>query len=487
MKAEMPKGWGSIVLGVRCNKLVDSQFFERWSHLLWTMATELGRPGDGFIIARDRPAHKAANDLVRKFLFKTENDSLLMMDDDADFGIEIVEEMRNFKEGWEYDALQAFYTRRGWPPEAIWFTRDALGNMSQNWIVDEWTTEVASIGTHFLLVRRHVFEKLLAEREPGIAEEDFEWFWYPRHENKSEDNAFSIEVGEKTSFRLGATTGVKVGHITRVTTGWETYHQFLEFSGQKKRLARFLENARLVGEFIDEDEEIVRAKANLGSANVREGLEAYIFAQDEPAEEIGELSAKETRRFYGEKESGYLYELIYWNSTVLYDQVCGVLGDLERKTVLVVGGGIGGEVEALRGKNAVVVFELPGALRDFLLWRYQSIDNVKIYTEPEDLREIMAPPEEMRYDSAVAIDTVEHFHPDDFESTLDRMLELVKEDGYLFFRNNFEQLETYPMHFDHAEEFENWIAKNDLELDAEFGGIGLVVYRRRSTNEDQGS
>lgn len=480
----MPKGWGSIVWAVRCEKVVDSQFFEEWSHLLWAMATEFGKPGDGFLIGRDRPAHKNANDIVRKFLFGTENDSLLLIDSDASFGPAIIEEMRNFKPGWEFDALQAFYTRRGWPPEAIWFTRNALGELAQNWVLREWTTEVAVVGTHFLLIRRHVFEKMLADRDPEIPEDKFEWFYYPRHIDMSEDTAFSIEVGEKTNFRLGATTGVKVGHISRVTTGWDTYHDFLNKSGQRERILRFVENVKLVSEYLEEDEEITRAKANRGSANVRDGLEAYLFALEDPKDKITDLSAAEARSFYGEQSAGYIYELIAWNSTVLYDLTCDVLREFTGKSALVVGGGIGGEIDALRSQNAVFVFELPGTLRDFLLWRYQSVDNVKIYTEPADLREIQAPPDELKYDLSVAIDTVEHFHPDDFESTLDRMFELTKAEGYLFFRNNFEEFGKYPMHFDHAEAFEQWIKKNALDLDARFDKTGVEIYRKKEVLSD---
>lgn len=478
--------WGSIVFGVRRSKVVEGKFFDDWSHLLWRMATDLGRPGDGFLIAGDRPAHVAANDLCRRFL-KTGNDTLLLIDDDGSFGPEIIEEMREFRPGWEFDCLQAFYTRRGWPPEAIWFTRDALGNLAQNWVLREWTTEVATVGTHFLMIRRHVLERMRAARDPEIEEDDYEWFFYPRHIRRSEDTAFSLEAGQIA--RLGATTGVKVGHISKVVTGWQTYQQFLEISGQKERLLRMEKNVQLVSAYLGEKPEMVRAKANQGSANVQEGLEAYLFGESEDGlMQLGDLSAKQARDFYGVQGSGYLYELILWNSSVLYDQVLDLLRSFERKSVLVVGGGIGGEVDALWPRNAVIVFELPGAMREFLLWRYREAepnDRVQIYTEPADLREIAPPPEEFKYDVVVAIDTVEHFHPNDFEETLDQMLELTKEGGYLFFRNNFGQLDKYPMHFDHSEAWAEWIAKHDLELDAEYAGIGVEVYRKGVTEHGE--
>ena len=476
----MPESWGSIVAGTRLEKMVDSQFVMEWSHFITTGL----RPGDGFLMARDRTAHKAANELFRRFLFTTEQDSLLLIDSDASFKPPILEDIRKLKDGWEYDIFQAFYTRRGWPPEAIWFKENALGESMQAYILGEGTEDTTMVGFHFTLIRRRVLEKIWRDQGEGkIDPDEFDWAWYPRHSSYVEDAAFCIDA-KKYGFRIGSTSHIKTGHITRITTGWETYQQFLEISGQRARIDRFNESLELVSEFIDEDKELVRAKSLRGSANVRDGLEAYLFTLENGSESIGDLNANQAREFYGRSDSGYFYDLLAWNSTPFYDLTLEPLREVSGQSILVVGGGIGGEVEILKGRNGVVVFELPGTLRDFLEFRYKDDDSVQIYTEPEDLREIAAPPEEYKYDLIIAIDTIEHIHPDSLDGTLDKMLDLLKAKGSFYFRNNFEQADLYPMHYDNRDKYYAWIHKNDLELLARFDKTEAELFTRKGEESD---
>jgi hypothetical protein len=475
------RSWGKIVVATRLEKQVDSQFVSAWSHLI----SKGLRPGDGFLISRDRVAHRSANAIFREFLEGTEGDSLLMVDSDAHFGPAILEELRTLKDGWEYDVFQAYYNRRGWPPEAIWFTENELGDYVQSFILGEGTQEVIMVGFHFTLIRREVLERIFEEEKDQVPDRPdlFEWAYYPRHADFVEDAAF-CELVRKYGYRIGSTSKVKTGHITRIVSGWDTYQDYLEISGQLERIERFNTNLDLVSEFLGEDKELVRAKSLRGSENVREGVEAFLFSEEK--EKLEDLSADDTRRFYGEESAGYFYELIAWNSTALYDLSLDPLREIEGESILVVGGGLGGEAEAAREKNAVIIFELPGRLREFLDWRYKAIDEVQIYSQPEDLREIVAPPEKLRYGVVVAIDTVEHFHPEDFEGTLDKMLELTKPGGLLYFRNNFDEVDKYPIHFDHSDRFAEWIKKHDLELFAGYEKSGVEIYKKKEDDDGSG-
>lgn len=218
----MRNGWGSIALGTRLEKMVESRFLLVWSELI----SKGLRPGDGYLIAADLPAHKASNELVRRFL-KTSCDTLLMLDSDADVGPEFVSEFRDFADGFDYDVLQAFYVRRGWPPSPIWMAHGPDANtLTVPVITGECTEEVAAIGTHAVLIRRAVLEGMAKGCDPRT----FEWFFYPRNSSTSEDVAFSLEA-RKAGYRLGATTGLKAGHISRVTTGWQTYQEYLAMNG----------------------------------------------------------------------------------------------------------------------------------------------------------------------------------------------------------------------------------------------------------------
>lgn len=218
------ENWGKILVGTRLEKQVDSAFVPVWCALI----TQGLRAGDAWAIVRDRIAHRASNDLVRKLL-KSECDTLFMVDSDADFAPSLLSDFRDYEEGWQYDGLQAFYTRRGWPPEAIWITPSGDGRFINNVVVHpDAHMPVAVVGTHCALFRREIFEAMLA-RHPEIPAERFDWFYYPRHGVETEDSMLSREALE-LGFKLGATTHVKAGHISRVIVAWETYQEWLSIN-----------------------------------------------------------------------------------------------------------------------------------------------------------------------------------------------------------------------------------------------------------------
>ena len=77
----MKRDWGRVVVGTRLEKMVENQFVFAWSHLI----TKGLRAGDAFLMAKDRPAHQAANELVRSLL-KSDYDSICFIDSDWDGG-----------------------------------------------------------------------------------------------------------------------------------------------------------------------------------------------------------------------------------------------------------------------------------------------------------------------------------------------------------------------------------------------------------------
>ncbi len=99
--------------------------------------------------------------------------------------------------------------------------------------------ETVMAGLHNTLIRREVFEKMLAS-EPKVLLGEFDFFYYPRHIRESEDGAFCKEA-RRLGFRIGSTTKVKCGHITRVTTGWDSYQDYLKYAGVYDRWQRYFE------------------------------------------------------------------------------------------------------------------------------------------------------------------------------------------------------------------------------------------------------
>lgn len=439
------RDWGRILVSTRLEKQITPRFFQSWSMLIKAGL----RQGDGFYSVAGKVAHKAQNDVVRHFL-KTECDTLLTLDSDADVAQDFLEQFRTYEPGFAYDILQAFYPRRGWPPRAIWMKRNALGQMMECFVTDpDLIQDVDMIGTHACLFRREVFEKMLGDNDP----ETFDWFFYPRHDAASEDGAFSFEA-QAAGFRLGATSAVRAGHVTEVTTSWESYQDYLRLTGRLPLLDRYQQLARMVADFSGESVEMVIAKAARGGENVRDAWNKAT-PQDAPGEHA----------FYGAPDNGYLYDLLSWNCQPLYERIIAPLRGISGQRVLVIGCGLGTEADAMADLNSVDVFELPGALKDFAMRRLgRRVD----WLHGATLADVVDEDTYGEYDLIVAIDTLEHVHPSEIKSVLSSMMLMLGAKGSLYCHNNFEQQELYPMHYDHSEVFAAWCAECGLKQENEY-------------------
>lgn len=428
----MPKDWGRIMLGVRLEKMVEAPFMRAWSNLLSSGL----RSGDRWEMTEGLPAHSASNALVRQLL-NSDCDSLLMVDSDGDFEKDFIHRMRDHEPGFAFDVLQAFYIRRGWPPQAIWFKRDEAGTLHNCLIFGDITEEVAMVGTHCVLMRREVFEKMLGDND----KETYHWFYYPRHQQMTEDAAFSFDaIG--AGFKLGATSHVRVNHLSHLSVGWDTYQEYLQTSGQAEQLERFDNLTKLVCDFTGETPEVVMQKTIHGNKNVKKMWE-----------EMKPTTAEEVVAFYNRPE--YLYDLLHWNCTLDYLKITSPLEAYKNKTVLVIGAGLGSEAALLAGNNKVDVFELPGVLRDFCKTRLNGSVN---YLPHSSLTEL-----DGKYDLIVAVDVFEHLHPDDFDGIMSAINRALLPGAELYAHNNFCQQDLYPQHFNHKERFDAWAEQNSIK------------------------
>ena len=423
----MARGWGKILVGTRLEKQVSSRFFQVWTQLI----TRGIAPGDGVLSVRGKVAHKAANELVRMFL-RTGCDSLLFVDSDAVVEPDIVDQFRRYEPGFEYDALQAFYCRRGWPPSAIWMRENALGQMTDIFVTrDDWIEDVDVVGLHCTIVRREVFESMLGDGDAAA----FEWFYYPRHREDSEDGAFSGEA-RGLAFRLGATTAIKAGHISELTTTWDTYRDWLQMTGRDRLVERYRALAGLVAEFVGEDADLVVAKSLNGRELVRQAWERY-----------APRTPDEVREFYGAADNGYLYDLLQWNCQPMYERLIGPLYEVTWSRALVVGAGLGTEVEALleNKNNRVDVYELPGVLRRFVDWRFgRRVDLLADW------------PSMGQYDVVVAIDVLEHVHPNEIERLLRGIDGVLSPGGALVLHTTWGGADM-PQHYDNRDVVSRWL------------------------------
>lgn len=429
-----PRDWGKIMIGVRLEKMIEVEFFSVWTALL----TNGIRTGDKYGFARGMVAHRAANSLVRKFL-QTDCDSIFFIDSDCDVDQDFLEKFRSVEDGWNYDVLQAFYLRRSWPPDAIWLKYDEQKILRKCLVLQEgYTDDVDVVGLHACLARREVFEAMLGDNDP----ETFNWFYYPREGFNTEDAMFSFDA-KKAGFRLGATSAVKASHLVHLPIGWETYQEYLGTSGQREALYRFNEITHFMTQFTGESVDEIRNKAGRGSQYVKEAWEKY---QPQTAEEI--------RQFYGRKDNGYLYDLLSWNTSQLYVQMTRPLENCVDEKVLVIGAGLGSEATLLCARNTVDIFEFSGVLRYFCKLR---LGERVAFLDVGNVTEIDA---DGKYSMIVAIDTIEHVHPDEINGFLEAIDRLLKDGGVLYCHNNFKQQEIYPMHFDHKAVFDEFIAQH---------------------------
>ena len=223
---ENPKGWGKILVACRLEKYVLAQFYRS----MIRMVAEGLQPGDRNTEIEGKLPAYAANYLARIFVDQSDCDSILFVDSDADFSSDTLTQLRNLKDGWDYDIFQPFVTGRRWPPGTVWLVDDPKTKFRMKEIRDpNLTEEVAGVGLHFTLMRREIFEDKRLARP---------WFAFPEdaEESGSEDLTFCLKA-RALGYSVGATSKIHVGHWGDVSYGWNTYQLYLEDRDAQQRAA----------------------------------------------------------------------------------------------------------------------------------------------------------------------------------------------------------------------------------------------------------
>lgn len=188
-----------------------------------------------------------------------------------------------------------------------------------------------------------------------------------------------------------------------------------------KELARFL------GE--DEDE-------------VRERVKNYHPRQlAKEWSKVPHRTGEEVEEFYKNAES-YLYELIPWNHTDVFWNRIAPLMHYHNKRILEVGAGNGSLCISLAlNGNQVTYCDINERVFNFAKQRFTDrLLPIKMVKNLKGLRD---------YDIVVAIDTLEHIHPDALPKLLKDMAKCLKDGGFIYHRSNFWQQDLFPMHYDH--------------------------------------
>jgi len=154
---------------------------------------------------------------------------------------------------------------------------------------------------------------------------------------------------------------------------------------------------------------------------------------------------EEVNEFYAKSADKYLYELISWNYSKTYWQRIEPLLHYHNKKILEIGAGNGSLciTLALNG-NDVTYCEINDSLFAFTEQRFSDrLLPIKMVKSLEEL-------EDKDYDIVVAIDLLEHIHPDALSSLLKSIAGCLKDRGFLYHRSNFGQQDLFPMHYNHT-------------------------------------
>jgi len=153
---------------------------------------------------------------------------------------------------------------------------------------------------------------------------------------------------------------------------------------------------------------------------------------------------KEVDNFYRQTDK-YLIELIPWNYSEVFFERVKPLNYYHGKRILEVGAGIGSLCisMALNG-NEVTYCDINESNYAFAKQRFA--DRLLPIAMTKSLKG------QRDFDMVVAIDTLEHIHPDALPKFIKDISHCLKDGGFLYHRSNFSQQgDTYPMHYDHSE------------------------------------
>lgn len=204
-----------------------------------------------------------------------------------------------------------------------------------------------------------------------------------------------------------------------------------------KELARFLG--------ISEEE----AKRRVMEYTPHQLGEDWEEAKPETPEDIDE--------FYRQTDK-YLYELIGWNFSEVFNDRIRPLMYYHRKRILEIGAGIGSLCISLAmNGNEVTYCDINEQNYAFAKQRFADrLLPIRMAKELKGLRD---------YDIVVAIDFLEHIHPEALPRMMKDIAGCLRDGGFLYHRSNFSQQEgLYPMHFDHSETLPKLAADNGLKL-----------------------
>jgi hypothetical protein len=358
---------------------------------------------------------------------------VLMLDTDHKHPSDIIQRLaRRVIEDPERLVVAALAHRRGEPYDPMMWVKKDDGYYN----IEEWEPgslqECDVVATPAMLIHRNVFETLPPP-----------WFFYdyedmgPEMNRHTEDLGFCNKV-RAAGIKIYCDTSITTPHMRSGSVDGRTWQSWKQTHPDEYADPVIEKKARAIAERLNLTTEQMEAKVKQASVNVKASWDK---ANPQTREQV--------ERWYGSEDSGYFFDLLYWNLTPLYKSIVEPLKEIKGKNVLVIGPGIGGEIDALvKGGNAISVYDVPGALLDFVRDYYGEKINIPVYISGD-------------HDLIVAVDVIEHIHPAGLASFLNSLLHALDTGGSLYCHCNFVMQDIYPMHYAENEQpFREWLSNN---------------------------
>lgn len=203
-------------------------------------------------------------------------------------------------------------------------------------------------------------------------------------------------------------------------------------------------------------EEAIRELARFLGITFEEALsrvETYnLDMANEAWKKANPQTKEDVEQFYKDADH-YLYELIPWNyQNQVFHQRIEPLFFYHNKRILELGAGIGSLCIALTyAGNQMIYCDVSEKLSRFAMQRFEDRGfAIPIVPDLSSVRDV---------DLVVAIDFFEHIHPDRLPGLLKEIASVLRDNGVLYHRSNFEQQDIFPMHYNHSE-YINKLAKD---------------------------
>lgn len=298
-----------------------------------------------------------------------------------------------------------------------------------------------AIATGAMLIHRSVLESM----KPGP------WFEYTTGGN-SEDLTFCANAKDNYGYDIWCDMCCISGHYALTPMGYSQFKMLYEARGFQYSTYGIEKASQIVGDFLKMpvEEAVKWLEESQGHEFGDYWREKYPDAPATPEEERGT---------YRDPASGpiYMKELMAWNSSRGGTAIRRSFMNTRGQSVIEIGAGIGSlTLQLLMQRCNVIAIEVNPVLRDFIKFRHQDLVEQMMTAMgkmtimgDEWLTEEIEP-----VDTAVAIDVFEHLSLEDLAATLNRLGQVMKEYGRLYYHNNFGQQDLFPMHHNWSEQWD---------------------------------